>query len=107
MKLVQELTKYVSLVGLRELRPGEMSPFNRRNVGVLLIFVLLSISSTAVIWFDDETVQDYTESMFALISLVFNGLGVLVNIMKSNEFFDLIKDFENTIEMRESLTMRH
>lgn len=100
MKLCREVVKYAEVFGIRELRPGETSQFNRRNVGVLLFFGILSISSIATILFDDETVKDYTESFFAWISVFFIGLGVLFNVKKIKVIFDLKKRVEKTVEMR-------
>lgn len=100
MKLCQEIEKYAAFVGVRKMRPDEKTKYNPQNIVVLLVFVLLSISSTCVIAFDDETIQDYSESIFAWISIVFILIGFLTHVEKMIDIFDLKSRAEQTVEIR-------
>lgn len=98
MRLFKATRKYAAWVGMYELDWNEKSSFNRRNVGVLLIFGLYFVSATAFILFDATTFHEYTESFFGWITLGFVYSATLIMIIKLQDLFLLIKHVEQTVE---------
>lgn len=98
MKLFVATRKYAAWVGMHELRPGEKSHFNRKNVALLFIFGLYFISTTALIIFDARTFREYTEGFFGWITLGSVYAGALIMIMKLRDLFSVIHHVEKFVE---------
>lgn len=98
MKVLVTIENCAKVLGIRRLEPDQTNPFNRRNICVLLIYVLYFISTTAFLLFDANTFQEFTECFFAFITVLFISIGFLLNILKTTELFQLQDTVEKTIE---------
>lgn len=96
MKLFENNRKGGKFIGIEEGRT-----FTRRNVFVLLLYVLFFVTSTAFILFDANTFEDYSEAFFAWASVLFTGVGFLIYILQSKDIFRVIRHFEQIIENRQ------
>lgn len=89
----------MTVVGVYPIQPGE-SVFNRCNLGLLLYLIISIILETASFLFDNTTIQEYTETFFARITVLSIFIGYLLNIVKSEEIFQLIENMEKFVESR-------
>lgn len=96
--LFKTLQQYGAILGLFPPRPGQTSFFNRRTTIVLMIFGLFLISSTAFLMLDAQTFGDYAEAFFQWMTLLFIGIGYVINVQKTGDMFRIIKHCEETIE---------
>lgn len=108
MKICQAVEEYAAIIGIHPLQPGETQPFNRRNVGVLLIFGLFFTSITKFLLYDAETLQQYNEVFHTWITLLCVYAGFLFYILNTNHIYRLIENMEKFIDDGKRLVlMKH
>lgn len=93
------LIKYVEVIGIYHIQPGE-SKFNRRNVGVLLIFSMAFISVSAYLLFGVKTVLEFEECFFMWTTLSGIIFGFLITISETVNMFQLLEIGNSFIEKR-------
>lgn len=98
MKLFRKSQEYMAIIGVRPLWPGEKMPFNCQNVGVFLIFLQTLIMGTAFLVFDAQTLREYTECLFAWISVIAIFVGMILVVIRTQAIFQIIKNLENMVE---------
>lgn len=99
MKLFNVAQNIFSSVGISPIKIDENS-FNHRNLGVSLIFGLFTTSAAAAMLFDANTMQQYSESFFSLLSASFAFTLFIYSIQNTFAMSQLIKKNEQTIETR-------
>lgn len=94
MQFFHQTINVTSIIGIHRLKPSE-SRFNRRNIGISLVFGI-NVIQTAYTLFDAKAFEQYEEYFFTLTTLlcVYNGYYVL--IMKTTNVFQLL---DNTAEI--------
>lgn len=100
MKLLEAGVDYMAYFGVRELRPGEKSYFNCRNVTVFVLLVLSFISCTAFVYFDANSFREYSEAFFPWISLLFLEVAYISNMLNARDFNALKENVEKSVDMR-------
>lgn len=100
MKLFTVIIKYASIIGIRKPRPDQTIYFNTRSVIVLLYLALFSFSAAALLLFEAQTFQEYSEGFFGLTSASFTYVGLLEKVFTSAIIFNFIEKLELTIEER-------
>lgn len=92
--------KLAADLGVHPLQPGE-SMFNRRNIGIMVIFGLSFLSTTVCLLFYNDTTLDYEECFFMWITLTAVNIGYFVMILRTQKLFQLIERIELMTERRE------
>lgn len=98
MELFLALLEYSDIIGIRPLRPNQTSVFNRRNLSVFLFFVLFFISSTACLYFDDSTFEEYSQTFYAWLTMLLTGIGFTINVLLTVNLFQLLDKLKHSIE---------
>lgn len=101
MNICKNVLMYAENLGVHELQPGEKM-FNRRNVGVLLIFSVIFISVSANI-FDFITSRQYEELFFTQIVLTGVFIGYITSMLKAQHTIQLLKMVEHLFESCKNL----
>lgn len=99
MKLFESSKTFFPFIGLRPLKPNEKK-FNLRNVGVLVSLGLFIISSSAFIYSDAQTLNEYAEAVFGWVSVFLFFIIFLNYVQKSDIIFRLIENFERIVNQR-------
>lgn len=97
MHIIQANIKYSTIIGIGPYEPGQESQFNRRNVGVLLIYGIYFILVTAYL-VDAKTFREYAQVLFPWITILFTFIGFLFNVSKTNDTFQFKNNLEKVIE---------
>lgn len=100
MKFFETCLRYAAAVGARKLQPGETSQFNCRNIGVLFVFSILFASVSGYIWFDANSIYDYTVSLFFCFSLFSLWIGFVIMTVKTPDIYEVIEHGEKVVETR-------
>lgn len=100
MKLFIAIKRHTATIGVHKLQPGEVGRFNRRNVGVLVLFEIFFTSATGYILYDINTIQEYAICFFEWVTLLSVFIGFVIMIFQSADVFCLIEHFEQSIENR-------
>lgn len=98
MKLFQVSQEYMIFIGVRPLLSGEKNPFNCRNVGFLMMFGQMFTAMTTFLVYDAQTLREYTECVFAWISATSVFVGMLLVLVKTGEFYQIIENLEIIVE---------
>lgn len=105
MKLLQMTEKIGAKFGVRRMRPGESSPFNRLNLAFSLLFGQFFISSTAFFLYDANTFYEYTLAFFGWMTWSFINVGYIVIILISPDIFGIADSAEAIIERRKFFSL--
>lgn len=100
MILLQVAYEYAEAIGIYRYPANPQNKFNPRNLSVFMLFVLFTISTSALLIFDANSYREFEEGFFAFIAASFTNVGLLINILKSRDIFRLVDNFEKTIETR-------
>lgn len=100
MKIFQEIRKHFAVLGIYEPTNNEFNILNRRNMSILLLFILCLISGTAFILFDARSFREFAEAFFIWITLISSNTGLVVGIAKNYDIYRLFTNLEKTIENR-------
>lgn len=104
MKIFQSIKISIDILGIY--RPQLLQPFHRfnlKNSFLLAFFFLFSIAISIHIIYEAETFDERSEaSMGGCVAFAVLGLFILA-LWKTHKFFQLIDNFENTIQKREWL----
>lgn len=100
MKIFKLDEKYLAIIGVLRLPPGQGSVLNYRNVCCISMYVFYAILSFCFICFDAKTPVDYGQGGFALLSLVFLGTGYTINTLDARKVFAFIDQLQKVIDNR-------
>lgn len=98
MRLFWSVQEYAATVGIRALPLGQKNPFNRRNIGFLLIYSFFIVSGSAFIVFDANSFYEYAEAFYPWMTMIFTYIGLSINISMTSDMFRLIEQCEQTID---------
>lgn len=100
MKLFEVILEYMAVVGFCPLQPGQKSKFNGRNVIVLVIYGICTISATAFFLCDAKTAREYEESFHAFNTVSLMFVGFLINLFQLKEIFKFVEKMERFCNSR-------
>lgn len=100
LKLCKVLRSLAAKMGIYELQPGE-SKFNKHNIGIMVIFAISFVSTTACLLYDNETTLDYEECFFMWVTLTIVNIGYFITILRAQRLFQMIIRVELMVERRE------
>lgn len=98
MKLCVSLRKLAADIGVHPIEPGE-SIFNRRNIGILLVFGQNVLSATAGLLFDARRIREFEECSFVWFTVSAVHIAFFVTILRAQTLFELIERLERIIEI--------
>lgn len=93
------IIKHVAGIGIHPVQPNE-SIYNRRNIGVLLIFAQTFFPVTAFLVFSVTAKREFAECFFIWVSLLGALSGTFVTILKTRSIFDVLDYANNFIDKR-------
>lgn len=100
MQLFETTIKYATAIGERKPLPGETSPFNWRNITVLVIFTVMFTSVSGYLLFDAKEFRDYTTCFFPWITLLAVWFGIYIMTLKVPILYQLKEDAEDMVKTR-------
>lgn len=100
MELFLTIQTYAAIIGINRSYAKQKIKFNRRNVIILMLFGIFTILTTAYLYYDVHTAQEYAETFFAWITWLAISIGFFIMILKSVNLFEMFEHFEKTIECR-------
>lgn len=95
MKLGQTIESYGRTLGVK--RPDGSGLFNRRNLMVLLIYVLYFLQSTAFLVHKARTIREYAMCFFVWFTLLDMIIGFLSSVITSPKMFYVLDSFNELI----------
>lgn len=98
-KVGVSLIKNVEHLGIYRIEPGERI-FNRRNVGVLLMFGAAFISVTWFLIFGAKTIIEVEECFYLWVTVCCTTTGFFATILKTENLFELLDHANNFVEKR-------
>lgn len=96
--LFKTLKKYMAIIGLYEHESDEDSCFNRRNVGILFLFVLYLVLTIAFLLFDANSVSEYSVGFYELSTILSVFIGFTIMIKRSRDLFRLSNTTKKIVE---------
>lgn len=97
LQLFQSLRQFFDLIGFHTSQL-QTSVFNWRNVSMLVMCLLYSISSAAYLIFEADNVVDYGFSFYTFITHLINAICIPTVIIKMTNIFALMDEYAAFIE---------
>lgn len=94
----------MAIIGIRLIQPGEKK-FNRRNIGVLSLFVEGFASVTACLLYHAKTIRDYEQAFFSWTLLCALNIGFFTTIQKSPKISQLYQIIDKMVKERKLLVI--
>lgn len=97
MKLFKVCIEKAAFLGIYPIG-SKKDQFNRRNIAFLLLYTIFAAASIAFMVFDANTMLDYEQSFFALLTSAMIAADFYVFIQKSCQIFRLVARVEKLID---------
>lgn len=104
MKIFESIQKQFGLLGIQSTLCPQRYSFNVKNSIALLILGQCSIISIIFLIFETKSLKDYADSLYMSATAILLTFNFLVYILNTSNIFELIANFENTIEKRKLKT---
>lgn len=95
--MYQTLIKHFALMGIQSDQITKKYLLNSKNVFVLIMLVICSISANVFLWYEADNFKEYTESFYGTSCVTVSFANFTVNVWKMPNMFRLIENLENCI----------